>query len=313
MKISVKNPGALTTVQDLGRYGYQQYGVSVCGACDAWSARLANILVGNDENAAVLECTLIGPVLEFSGSGIIAVTGGDLSPMLDGTPVPMCTAVHVSGGQKLSFGAVKSGLRAYIAFAGGIDVPVVMGSRSTYLKVAMGGLDGRKLAAGDVLNIFPADVSALSLTKRSIGKGFEQRGIYIIHVVMGPQDDRFSASAKNVFLSETYTVTTASDRMGMRLDGPSVISETGYDIISDGINMGAVEIAAGKPIIMLSDRQSTAGYTKIANVITADFRILAQLKGGDRLRFREISMEAAQELYIEETEALRGLRKWLDY
>lgn len=313
MRIKVVSPGPLTTVQDLGRRGYQRYGVPVSGACDARSARLANIICGNPEGAAVLECTVQGPALRFEDDGLIAVAGADMGPMLDGKPFANGAAAAVRAGSELSFSGLRSGLRAYIAFWGGISVPELMGSRSTYLKTATGGFEGRKLAAGDELFTEWVPRPCPYAEGRFIdGAAFEPKDVYQLRVVMGPQDDMFTEAGKNAFCYTEWTVSASHDRMGMRLEGGEVESVSGCDIISDGISMGAVQISSGQPIVMLSDRQTTGGYAKIANVITADLSTLGQLKAGDRVRFCPIDMEKAQELARRESRALEGLRIWLD-
>ena len=311
MKIKIISPGVLTTVQDLGRFGYQQYGVPVSGVCDPFAAKLANILVGNPQEAALLECTMLGPVIEFLDHGVFAVSGAEVTPVLDGEELLVNTATRAFKGQKLSFRMPSAGLRFYVAFTGGIDVPLLMGSRSTFVKTKEGGFQGRKLEAGDVLTIADAPLPGPDLSRHYGGNGFMAKPCHDIRVVLGPQDDYFTPAGLDTFLTQTYSVTASSDRMGMRLDGPVIEAKAGYDIISDGINMGAVQVANGKPIILLADRQTTGGYTKIANVITVDLPVLAQLKAGDRIRFRTVSMEEAQELYVREAEALEGFEKWL--
>ena len=303
---TVLNPGVLTTVQDFGRIGYQQFGVSVSGAMDPRAMRFANLLVGNPENEAVLECTMLGPQLQFDETTIIAVTGGNLGPMLDGQPLKTYCAYKVNAGQTLRFAGLRSGCRAYIAFAGGLDIPEVMGSRSTYMKAKIGGFKGRKLEKGDAIGFRDPKSELFNLDKRSLTPEFVPRDVYTLHVIMGPQDDMFTEEGIKTFLSETYTVTPEFDRMGCRLDGPEIAHKNGGDIISDGIAFGAVQVpSAGKPIVMLADRQTTGGYTKIANVMTADFRILAQLKAGDKVRFEKISVAAAQEALLAERGALK--------
>ena len=303
---TVLNPGVLTTVQDFGRIGYQQFGVSVSGAMDPRAMRFANLLVGNPENEAVLECTMLGPQLQFDETTIIAVTGGNLGPTLDGQPLKTYCAYKVNAGQTLRFAGLRSGCRAYIAFAGGLDIPEVMGSRSTYMKAKIGGFKGRKLEKGDAIGFRDPKTELFNLDKRSLTPEFVPRDVYTLHVIMGPQDDMFTDEGIKTFLSETYTVTPEFDRMGCRLDGPVIAHVNGGDIISDGIAFGAVQVpSAGKPIIMLADRQTTGGYTKIANVMTADFRILAQLKAGDKVRFEKISVAAAQEALLAERGALK--------
>ena len=309
MSITVLGGGLLTTVQDRGRSGYQQFGVPVSGVVDPRAMSVANILVGNPEDAAVLECTMMGPMLQFDQDTVFAVTGGDLRPSLDGQPVPGYTAIAAKAGQVLQFFGLKSGCRAYVAFAGGVDVAPVMGSRSTYMKAKIGGLEGRKLEKGDVLPIGTPNTALKDIGGRHIAPEFVKRDVYTLHVILGPQDDMFTEAGIKTFLSETYTVTPEFDRMGCRLDGAVIEHINGGDIISDGIAFGAVQVpSAGKPIIMLADRQTTGGYTKIANVITFDFRILAQLKAGDKVRFEKVSVEFAQDALLTQREALRALK-----
>ena len=313
MSITVLNPGLLTTVQDQGRIGYQQFGVSVSGVMDPRSASLANILVGNDEKEAVLECTMMGPHLQFNQANCIAITGGDLMPTLDGKPIPNYTAVKVEAGQVLKFTMPKTGCRAFIAFAGGLDIPEVMGSRSTYMKAKIGGLEGRKLAKDDVIGFRAPKAELKNMNFRSMASEFVPRKEYTVRVVLGPQDDYFTDAGIQTFLSEVYSVTAEFDRMGCRLEGAVIQHKEGGDIISDGIAFGAIQVpSSGQPIIMLGDRQTTGGYTKIANVISADFRILAQLKQGDKVRFEKVSVKAAQDALLTQRAALKTIRNALE-
>ena len=313
MSITVLNPGLMTTVQDQGRIGYQQFGVSVSGVMDPRSAALANILVGNDEKEAVLECTMMGPHLQFNQANCIAITGGDLMPTLDGKPIPNYTAVKVEAGQVLKFTMPKSGCRAFIAFAGGLDIPEVMGSRSTYMKAKIGGVEGRKLAKDDVIGFRAPKAELKNMNFRSMASEFVPRKEYTVRVVLGPQDDYFTDAGIQTFLSEVYSVTAEFDRMGCRLEGAVIQHKEGGDIISDGIAFGAIQVpSSGQPIIMLGDRQTTGGYTKIANVITADFRILAQLKQGDKVRFEKVSVKAAQDALLTQRAALKTIRNALE-
>ena len=305
MSITVLNPGLLTTVQDMGRVGYQQFGVSVSGVMDPRATALANILLDNDEGEAVLECTMMGPHLQFNQANCIAITGGDLGATLDGQPVKTYCAIKVEAGQVLRFTAPKKGCRAFIAFAGGLDIPEVMGSRSTYMKAKIGGLNGRKLEKGDEIGFRAPKAELHNMNIRNMAPEFVARPEYTVRVVLGPQDDYFTEEGIHTFLSEVYTVTAEFDRMGCRLEGTAIQHKDGGDIISDGIAFGAIQVpSAGKPIIMLGDRQTTGGYTKIANVITADFRILAQLKAGDKVRFEKVSIKAAQDALITQRAAL---------
>ena len=313
MSITVLNPGLMTTVQDQGRIGYQQFGVSVSGVMDPRSAALANILVGNDEKEAVLECTMMGPHLQFNQANCIAITGGDLMPTLDGKPIPNYTAVKVEAGQVLKFTMPKSGCRAFIAFAGGLDIPEVMGSRSPYMTAKIGGVEGRKLAKDDVIGFRAPKAELKNMNFRSMASEFVARKEYTVRVVLGPQDDYFTDAGIQTFLSEVYSVTAEFDRMGCRLEGAVIQHKEGGDIISDGIAFGAIQVpSSGQPIIMLGDRQTTGGYTKIANVISADFRILAQLKQGDKVRFEKVSVKAAQDALLTQRAALKTIRNALE-
>jgi biotin-dependent carboxylase-like uncharacterized protein len=313
MSITVLNPGLLTTVQDQGRIGYQQFGVSVSGVMDPRAAAVANMLVGNDEKEAVLECTMMGPLLQFNQTNCIAITGGDLMPTIDGKPVPNYTAIKVEAGQVLKFTMPKTGCRAFIAFAGGLDIPEVMGSRSTYMKAKIGGVEGRKLAKDDVIGFRAPKAELKNMNFRSMASEFVPRKEYTVRVVLGPQDDYFTDAGIQTFLSEVYSVTAEFDRMGCRLEGAVIQHKEGGDIISDGIAFGAIQVpSSGQPIIMLGDRQTTGGYTKIANVISADFRILAQLKQGDKVRFEKVSVKAAQDALLTQRAALKTIRNALE-
>jgi len=277
---------------------------------DPRSAALANILAGNDQGEAVLECTMMGPQLQFDRANVIAVTGGDLGPTLDGKPVPGYQAVAVKAGQTLRFTGPKAGCRAFIAFAGGLDIPVTMGSRSTYMKAKIGGFQGRKLEKGDQIGFRAPAETLPHMADRVLKPEFSPKPLYTLRVVLGPQDDAFTDGGIDTFLRETYTVTPEFDRMGCRLDGPVIAHKNGGDIISDGIAFGAIQVpSAGTPIIMLADRQTTGGYTKIANVITVDFRVLAQLKSGDKVQFVKVPVEYAQGLLLAQRAALRALSK----
>lgn len=313
MSIEVLHPALLTTVQDLGRTGYQRFGVSVSGAVDPRSAAVANILAGNPDGEAVLECTVLGPQLRFDAPAVIAVTGADLGPTLDGVPVENYRALRVQAGQTLRFTGPKCGCRAYLAVSGGLDVPEVMGSRSTYMKAKIGGWLGRKLEKGDVLPLRAPGTEPKALENRALAPEFRGRSEYTLRVVMGPQDDAFTPGGVSAFLSGVYTVTPEFDRMGCRMEGPEIEHNGSADILSDGIAFGAVQVPdSGQPIVMLADRQTTGGYTKIANVISADFRILGQLKSGDRVRFEKVSLAAAQEALLAQRASLRLLRHVLD-
>lgn len=297
--LKVIKSGLLTTVQDTGRTGYQQYGVPVSGVMDHYAHAVANLLVGNTISESVLEVTMMGPKLEFQGSAILAVTGGDLQPQLNGIPVPMWKSFAVNKVDILSFKGMKSGCRAYLAFLGGIQVPQVLGSSSTYTRASIGGYQGRRLQPGDVLELGQSpkygDQGPL---KSAESYSMDYPSQIILRVVEGPQDDAFTKEGKDTFYGESYRVTNESDRMGFRLEGPEIQHVEKPDIISDGIAMGAIQVPGhGCPIVMMADRQTAGGYTKIVNVITADLPKIAQAKPGDEIRFQRVTVEEAQQKY----------------
>ena len=308
--IEVLDGGFLTTVQDLGRYGYQRYGVPVAGALDQFALRVANVLVGNQEGDAGLEVTLVGPRLRFLTDTVIAITGADLEPRLDDAPVAMWQAIAMPQGGTLSFGGVQDGMRAYLAVAGGIDVPQVLGSRSTYTRSRLGGVEGRALEPGDRLAAFREE-SATQLEGRKLPR--KQVPAYghshALRVVLGPQDDAFSQEGLQTFLSAPYTVTPQSDRTGYRHQGPQIQHKGGADIISDGIPFGAVQVTGdGMPILLLADRGTTGGYTKIATIISVDLAEVAQATPGDTMSFQSVTVEAAHQALRQQEDAIQRLR-----
>ena len=307
----VIQPGPLTTVQDMGRYGYQQYGVPVSGAMDNYALRLANLLVGNSEGDACLEITLLGLQLRVLEDTVVAITGADLSPKLNGESLPMWEAVMVGRGDTLSFPWPKVGCRSYLAVAGGIDVPKVMGSRSTHTRSRIGGFEGRALCAGDRLSSGQAYPQIL---KRRLPSQYipEYRNQSELRVIMGPQDDHFTEEGIRTFLGSEYTISTKADRMGYRLEGPPIEHKAGADIISDGIPLGAVQVPGDRlPIVVLADRQTTGGYTKIATVITVDINKLAQAKPGDKVKFTQIREEEAYQSLKEYEHTIYTLKRWV--
>lgn len=309
----VVQPGLLTTVQDKGRYGYQQYGVPVSGAMDSYALMVANLLVGNSEGDACLEITVLGPRFRILGDTLIAITGADLSPALNNNPLPMWEAVKVCYGDTISFGHPKSGCRSYLAVAGGIDVPEVMGSRSTYIKSRLGGLEGRSLRPGDRLRSGATRVefSARKLPSQYI---FEYQAENELRVILGPQDDYFTERGIQTFLHSEYRISVQADRMGYRLEGPPIEHKAGADIVSDGVPPGAVQVPGdGLPIILLADRQTTGGYIKIATVSTIDLTKLAQTKPGDTVRFLQITEEEAYQLLIEYDRIIDALKQHIQY
>lgn len=298
--IKVIKPGFLTTIQDLGRFGYQKFGMPVAGAMDEYALRIANLLVGNTEEEACLEITLVGPTLEFLDECVIALTGGDLRAQINGEDLPLWQACYIQKGDKLHFGGVKSGCRAYLAVAGGLEIPAIMGSKSTYLRGQIGGVEGRALWEGDEISFPALSAETLEVVNRKVPRDYQYdfSSSIIVRVVLGPQEDAFTLNEIKKFLEGKYQVTNNSDRMGYRLDGPRIHHKKSPDIISDGIAKGSVQIPGdGLPIVMMSDRQTTGGYTKIATIITPDFPKIAQAKPGDTIQFQAVSIEEAHEVY----------------
>lgn len=310
-EIKIINPGLLTTVQDLGRWGYQRYGMNVAGSMDHFSTRVANLLVGNDENEAVMETTLMSPEIQFECDEIISITGANMNPKINGEAVPMWTSLLVRADDKLSFSACTSGIRSYIAFSTNIDVPVIMNSKSTFLRGNIGGFEGRKLAKGDMI---PLGNKVLSDSGSYLPIKFTPNysNSEEIRIVLGPQDDHFTQENIDIFFNSEYTITSEADRMGYRLDGPILDHIDSPDIISDGIGFGAVQIPGhGLPIIMMVDRQTTGGYTKIGNVITPDLNKLAQMKSGDKMTFKKVSIEDAQTIYREYENSIDEIKTFI--
>ncbi len=309
MGVRVLKAGMLTTVQDLGRTGYQSQGFSVAGVMDVRSFKIANLLLDNPENEAVLEFTLIGPTLQFTSETIIAITGGDFSPTVNGKPVPMYTALYMNRGDILKFKSARTGSRGYIAFSSYLDIPVVMGSRCTNLKSQIGGFKGRKLKDEDYLGFRIKRRYLPFFLSRSLEPDSFEKESETLRVVMGPEDDAFSKQGIETFLNNEYTVTSDFDRMGCRLDGPFIAPKESSDIISDGIAFGSIQVPShGKPIILLADRQTTGGYAKIATVATVDIPKLVQRKTDHKIKFEAITVQEAQKLYLEEEQEYRDMR-----
>ena len=293
MKLHILNPGPQTTVQDRGRFGYMAYGIAPSGAMDQAAYEAANELLGNRNGEAVLEATLLGPTVQFDGDCVIALTGADMGALLDGVPLETYCSHQVRAGQTLTMGLAKTGCRGYLAVSGGVDVPVVMGSRSTNLKCQLGGMEGRALKRGDVLEA----AGGIPAARKKTAEKPELSQSVTVRVIPGPQDDLFTKRGLETLWSSTYTVSTSSDRMGLRLEGPTVETVSGSDIVSDGIAFGAIQVtSAGQPIILMADRQTTGGYAKVGTVCSADLPKLAQLKPGGIVQMKPISVQEAQGL-----------------
>lgn len=297
----VIKPGLFTTVQDLDRYGFQKYGVPVCGAMDKFAFVSANILVGNHVNDACLEITLLGPELEVLNRSRIAVAGADFSITLNSDLVPMWQTLEVQKGDILAFaGTARSGCRAYLAVRGGFDVPLVLGSRSTYIRGGFGGYEGRGLKARDLLKAFTPE--RFPKTKRIMPSSLipKYENPFTVNVIPGPQEDLFTAKGIETFLSSIYTITPESDRMGYRLDGSLIERKSMGEIVTEALVQGAVQIPGnGKPIVLMADAQTSGGYPKIATVTTPSVSRLAQAKPNDKVRFNKVSLSQAHAQFVE--------------
>ena len=304
--IAVVRAGLLCTVQDAGRRGWRASGMPVAGAMDRLALAAANLLTGNEPGAAAVELTLAGGTWRFETPALAAVAGADLSASLDGSPVPPWSSFLAPAGSTLAFGAPRAGVRAYLAVRGGIAVPPVLGSRSTYTRASVGGLEGRALRTGDRLPVGrPAGRGPPTLAL-----GPEEvppcGGSARLRVLLGPQQDRFTEEGLADFLGAAWKVTPQNDRMGYRLDGPPVRLRATADILTDPLVPGAVQVSGnGLPIAMMMDCQTTGGYAKIATVISPDLRRLAQARTGDEIRFDACRQADA-------VAALRAERDWLD-
>ena len=305
----VLEPGPFTTVQDSGRYGYQQFGIPVSGALDTFSYRAANVLVGNGDSAAGLEITFMGPRLEALSDALLAVTGAAVPVFVNDQPQPMWRSFRVRRGDVISIRTTLKGVRAYLAIAGGLVVPRVMGSYSTYTGGKIGGVDGRPLAKGDTLHSGPADsLNRIVSLPEDFRPDFQTE--ITLRVLPGPQDDHFDAGL-NLFFSSEFTVTSKADRMGYRLEGPTIKPKHGVplSIISEPSLSGAVQIPTdGQPIILLVE-QTASGYAKIATIITADLDVVAQARPGDKVRFTRVGLTEAYQLHHDYRSRLDRLRE----
>lgn len=294
--LKVERAGLFTTVQDLGRPGYQRYGVPVGGALDGDSLRVANALVGNAADAAALELRIVGPRLRVEAeSAVVALVGASAELLGDGAiraTLPPNRSVRLQRGDRIDIAALRDGATAYLAVAGGVAVAPLLGSRSTSVLGGFGGIDGRKLADGDEVPL--ANDTAPAIPSRGMRQApFGRKSV--LRVVLGPQDGMFTADGVATFLGSTYRVTHEADRMGIRLEGPDIAHESGYNIISDGIASGAIQVPGSRqPIILLADRQTTGGYPKVATVISADIASCGRLRPGDQVRFAAVSIEEAE-------------------
>ena len=308
MAATAVRAGFLTSVQDLGRTGFREFGVSAGGALDSFALRVANLLVGNDEAAAGLEITFGGLQLHFQGERIVAWCGGEFDVRVGPMALAAGHACSVSAGDELKFGPPKIGCRSWLAISGGIDVPIFLGSRSTDLRANFGGFDGRALRDGDefLLGEFRRSSRPVGTTERISSQSAPHDWVSparhnpTLRFVRGVDWNRFSASTLQHFMDELFAVSSDSDRMGVRLDGPELKPDDNLDLISEAVAPGTIQVPpSGKPILLLGDCQTVGGYPKIAHVVTVDLGNAAQLRAGDRVRFSEVSLADAHHLLLE--------------
>ena len=301
--ITIHEPGPLTTVQDSGRPGQLRFGIPPSGPVDRRAFIVGNRLVGNPDGAASLECTLMGPRFTAQAACTIAVTGAAMPLTINAAEAPMWASITLRPGDVVKLGAARSGVRAYVAFGGGIDVPIVLGSRSTYVRGRLGGLEGRPLKRDDVLRLGAAPPWPPRTMDPRLVPDFT--GEPELRVVLGPQAERFTTDGIAALLGSAYEMLPQSDRMGARLRGGRIAHVRGHDIISDGIPYGGIQVPGdGQPIVLLVDRQSTGGYTKVATVCSVDLARLGQVKPGHRVAFRAVDVAEAHRLLQEDAASL---------
>ncbi len=326
MSISIVKAGLLTTIQDYGRYGYQKYGVVVSGAMDTYAMRLANILVGNDENEGTLEITIIGPQLKIEKGNLISITGADISPTINGIKVPMGRPVYINEDSILKFGTCLCGCRAYLAVAGGFDIPKIMESKSTYIRGKIGGKEGRQLKDGDEIDICEknelSEKIILKLSENRSIKSFTYPKWYVksfmtsnlrdnvIRVLPDRQFENVSKKSLADFFDSEFVIDSKSDRMGYRLKGPKIEFKEDIEMISGEVSFGTIQIPPdGNPIILLADRATAGGYPKIAHIVNEDFHKIVQLKALEKVRFEKITFEEAEDMYLKREEYIEELKK----
>jgi antagonist of KipI len=315
MTATIQRAGFLTSVQDLGRTGLREFGVSTSGALDPFALRVANLLVGNDEGAAGLETTLGGLHLRFNDERIAAWCGGDFDVRVGSKSLPAGHAARVGVGEEIKFGRPQIGCRCWLAISGGVDLPIVLGSRSTDLRARFGGFEGRALRDGDQLSLGEFRRSQTAATGGISSWTAPHDWVRpakrepMLRFIRGVGWNRFNVLTLERLTSETFAVSTDSDRMGVRFEGPELKREDNADLISEAVAPGTIQVPpSGKPILLLGDCQTIGGYPKIAHVITVDLGIAAQLRAGDHVRFSEVSLADAHRLLLDRERVLERFR-----
>ena len=315
MGIKVIKAGMLTTIQDLGRIGYRKDGVIESGAMDKDALLMGNLLLGNEETDAGLECTLSGPSLLFEKEALIAITGADLSAEINGTSIDRCRPILVPKGAVLSFGEALAGCRAYLTVQGGFDVPQVLGSYSTYLRAGFGGFEGRALKKGDQI-AFNQDIPVLpERLNWSLSRSmFTSLNPQVIRVIKGPEFDLFQEKSIADLLIKEFSISNAADRMGYQLEGPLLQLKTNKEMLSSAVAFGTVQVTAqGSPVILMADHQTTGGYPRILQVLSVDLGKLAQLSPGQLIQFEMLTLKQAQKLLTARTEEINQLKQSLTF
>ncbi|MCG7344148.1 biotin-dependent carboxyltransferase family protein [Sporosarcina sp. ACRSL] len=325
--ITILNSGVHSSVQDTGRWGFQQYGMVVSGAMDNNALKIGNLLVGNELNDAGIEITFGLTTIQFESDRLVAITGADASPLLNDKPAPLWRPFIVKAGDRLQFQGPKSGLRSYIVCAGGFDIPLVLNSKSTYEKGKFGGFNGRSLQKGDAIKLQP-----MNEMQRKLFEGLSKRKQHLewsvnfedfcrfkkkntIHVIPTGQHDLFDKESIAYFETATFTVSNRSDRMGCHLESDKQLQLTNQkELLSEAVAFGTLQVPpSGKPMILLADRQTTGGYPKIGQVMSADFSVLAQMKPTDQIQFRYIEVEQAEQALLQQHKVFQQIKQAVAY
>jgi antagonist of KipI len=316
MGLKVLKAGLLSTIQDTGRFGYRKDGIIVSGAMDTLALRTGNLLIGNSEHEAGIECTVMGPKILFESDRLIALTGADFSPKIDDKPVKMWRPLFVAKGSILNFGASVSGCRSYLTVSGGFDIPEVLGSRSTYLRAEFGGWKGRALQTGDHIPFRKKYRETLRNFNWSLNpaKVYPDLNDGMIRVIKGPEYNLFTESSKQAFLEQEFLLTNESDRMGYRLQGAVLALELPQEMISSAVTFGTIQVTSkGDSIVLMADHQTTGGYPRIAQVITADFSRLAQMQSGQKIRFGLVTLDLAHAALQHREQQIKQLQQALTF
>lgn len=327
MSSKILQPGLLTTIQDGGRYGFQKDGIIVSGAMDRLSLRMGNLLVGNQENQASIEVIQAGPTILFQENCVLAITGANLSPAINSQPIPMWRPLSVEKNSILTFGKPVQGCIAYISIAGGLTIPTVLGSCSTYLRAKLGGWHGRALQINDCIPYNQTNGFLLKRIKSvKMAEGFSYPGwslepsfyhLYqsnpVIRVMPGPEYEWFTLESKNTFWQNPFRITYSSDRMGYQLEGQPLLLKHNLELLSTAVTFGTIQVPPkGNPILLMADHQTTGGYPRIAQVASVDLPLIAQTSPGACLQFQEISLKMAQRLYFLQEQKVKAIKNTLD-